>query len=498
MNEMKTKNLLTAVLIFLIAGATAPAQSTTRDLDLPVAIEYALKNHPRVKQSEIRLLQKKEGKREAFGNFLPKINLAYSYTHLDEPISIDLSPIRDAMITLQSKNQTELSNIYTILGGQAPLTDAQKQALTSKYAGQLNGLLPEFKSTLKRQDYWTGTLTGVQPLFTGGKLLAASSAADIEYNTEMLELEKIKNEVATDVIDNWLNVVFLNDLVRTRESILAGMKLHRDRAEKMLAEGLIARYNYLRACVAVSDAERNLFDDKKKLELAMLALTNAISLDEGTPIVISDSLVPGNSVKDAEYYASLAEKENPLIRIIDQKSLLAGEKTSAERAKYLPVIAAFGKYEFYPEYLSAIEPRWAVGVSLNLNLFNGFQDQANLEKSRLLEKEISLIRADATSKIRLLVNKYHKASIIALERYDQGAAALELAQENLRLNEKRFETGLGTSLEVVDARLMLEKSEIDRKVSLYDYYKNMGQLYNACGKPLEFINIWNKPEEKLK
>lgn len=498
MNEMKTKKLLTAVLIFLLTGGSLPAQSNSRQIDLPSAIDHALRNHPKVKQAETLLLQKKEGKNEAFGNFLPKINLSYSYTHLDEPISIDLSPIRDAMITLQSKNQTELSNIYTILGGQAPLTDAQKQALTAKYAGQLNGLLPEFKSTLKRQDYWTGTLTGVQPLFTGGKLLAASNAADIEYNTSLLELEKVKNDVATDVIDNWLNVVFLKEMVRTRESVLEGMKLHRDRAEKMLAEGLIARYNYLRACVAVSDAERNLFDDQKKLELAMLALVNAISLDEGTSLIISDSLMPDTSIKDAEYYAAIAEKENPLIRIIDQKSLLAGEKKSAERARYMPVIAAFGKYEFYPEYLSAIEPRWAVGVSLNLNIFNGFQDQANIEKSKLLEKEITLIRADATSKIRLLVNKYHKASQTAIERFGQGAAALDLAQENLRLNEKRFETGLGTSLEVVDARLMLEKSEIDRKVSLYDYYKSMGQLYNACGKPLEFLNIWNKPEEKLK
>ena len=186
MNEMKIKPILITVLVFLTVGAVAPAQSTKRQLDLPSAIDHALKNHPKVRGAETRLLQKKEGKTEAFGNFLPKINLAYSYTHLDEPISIDLSPIRDAMITMQSKNQTELSNIYTILGGQAPLTDAQKQVLTSKYAGQLNGLLPEFKSTLKRQDYWTGTLTGVQPLFTGGKLLAASNAAEIEYNTELI------------------------------------------------------------------------------------------------------------------------------------------------------------------------------------------------------------------------------------------------------------------------------------------------------------------------
>ncbi|MBK7869093.1 MAG: TolC family protein [Ignavibacteriales bacterium] len=165
---------------FLVLGTLAiHSQSQGEKIDLEFAVASALKGHPRIKQMETAVQKSEKGKDDAFGNFLPDINLGYSFTHLNGPISIDLNPIRDAMITLQSKNQAEFANIYRLIGGGAPLTDAQKSSLAGNYATQLNSLLPEFKSTLKKQDYWTATITGVQPLFTGGKILAANNIAGL-------------------------------------------------------------------------------------------------------------------------------------------------------------------------------------------------------------------------------------------------------------------------------------------------------------------------------
>lgn len=496
--EMYIKRSMQTLLLSLVLIFSARSQEAAQKIDLPMAISTAMKYHPLIKQMETALLQRENGKTEAFGNYLPKINLGYSFTHLNDPIAIDLNPIREAMITLQSKNQAEFANIYSILGGQAPLTDAQKLALSQKYAGQLNSLLPEFKSTLKKQDYWTATITGVQPLFTGGKIIAANNAAELEFQVAELELKRVKNEITSEVTANWLNVVFLSDLVKVRRDILAGMQKHEARAKKMLAEGLIANYNYLRAKVAVSDAERNLFDDTKKLELAMLALKNSMAIGENSEIIVADSLIFKGLQGEAEYFHLLAKQNNTILKMIDLKKKLSEEKIALERSKFMPVIAAFGKYELYPEYLSAIEPRWAVGVSLNLNLFNGMQDYTNLQNSKLLNKEIGYIEQDAQSKIRLLVSKHYTSVINSVERYEKGVSAIDLAKENLRLNEKRFETGLGTSLEVVDAEMMLEKSEIDLKTSLFEFYKNYNLLLSAAGKPEDFLKIWTNPDEVIK
>jgi outer membrane protein TolC len=163
-----------------------------------------------------------------------------------------------------------------------------------------------------------------------------------------------------------------------------------------------------------------------------------------------------------------------------------------EFSKLLPQVAAFGKYEMLPQYLSALEPRWTIGVQASLNIFNGFQDYLNLQSASHLEKEINFLQSDTKSKLELLVNKNYKDAANAEDRYLKLQATISLAEENLRLNNKRFETGLGTSLEVIDASLVLEKDLIESKLSLFEYYQKLTALYTVAGIPQEIITIWQK------
>jgi outer membrane protein TolC len=80
-------------------------------------------------------------------------------------------------------------------------------------------------------------------------------------------------------------------------------------------------------------------------------------------------------------------------------------------------------------------------------------------------------------------------------RYFKLQSNLHLANENLRLMSERFQTGLGTSLDVVDASLILEKDEVENKNSLYEYYHSMTDLFTAIGTPEKIIEIWNAKEK---
>ena len=171
--------------------------------------------------------------------------------------------------------------------------------------------------------------------------------------------------------------------------------------------------------------------------------------------------------------------------------MLASENFNVARSSFLPTIAAFGKYEVYPEYLSSLEPRWAVGLQMKMNLFNGFKDYLKLQSAKHLESEVEHAAQDAKKKINLWITKSYLEMQNSKTRYEKLKATISLAEENLRQNEKRFETGMGTSLEVIDARLSLEKVQIDRLVSLYQYYSSLADLYLAAGVPTEFLKIWS-------
>ena len=247
-----------SITLLILINTLAFSQS----IQLEDAIDYALKNNPQIKQYEAKLSQKEFQNLEALGNFLPQINFNYSYTHLNDPIGIVLDPIRQAMIQLQAKNQVEYINIYNLLQGNPQLTDAQRGILFNQYSSQLNSLIPPFTKELKKQDYKTATLTGIQPIFTGGKLLAAKKYASLDETSAQKELKQIKDEVIKEVIKKYLAVVLLNDVIKIREQVVESVKKHRDRADKMMKQGIISNHNLLRAEVALADAEKNLFEEK--------------------------------------------------------------------------------------------------------------------------------------------------------------------------------------------------------------------------------------------
>lgn len=297
-----------------------------------------------------------------------------------------------------------------------------------------------------------------------------------------------------EVIKKYLSVVLLNDVIRIREQVVESVKKHRNRADKMMKQGIISNHNLLRAEVALADAEKNLFEERNKLELAYLALKNEMGMDLNEQITIDDSLLFNKFNDSIESLISQAKNENTILQLIELKKQQAEQKYNVERSSFLPTIAAFGKYELYPEYLSALEPRWVVGLTMNLNLFNGLRDYAKLYAADYLIDEVNSLQKNLEDKISLLVNKNYKDILNAEEKFIRNNSTIALATENLRLNEKRFETGLGTSLEVVDANLAYEKALIDSKAYLFDYYLNLTDLCTTVGNPQKVISILKNKE----
>lgn len=472
-----------------------PGKVLAENMSLEQAVRTALENNDKIKQYRAKLDQTKYADREASGNFLPSISLQAGYNHMNDPLSIDLSPIREAMIQIQAGNQVEFTNIYELLGGGSALSSEERAAYYGQYLAALDGQIPAFVETFKDQDYRTASIILVQPLFTGGKLVAAKKAANAEKHAAEFELAKIKNEITQETINNYFAVILLQQVVQTRENVLAGMEKHRSNAQRLSDEGLIARYDLLRAEVAVADADINLFNDRNRLELAIVALRNTLGMDDDAPVVITDTLLYHPVADSLAEFHLRAYDQQPILQMIAEKKKAVAQKYAVERSSFLPQVAGFGKYELYDHDLSALEPRWIIGIQLNLNIFNGFKDHNRLLGAKSLKREVEYLESGVRREIDLWVNKSYRDMRNAETRFRKLEASVALSNESVRQNEKRFLTGIGTSLEVVDAHLSDEKNQVERLISLYDYYKSLTDLLVAIGRPLDMLTIWNGEEK---
>ncbi len=476
----------------LLSSLMLHSEASSQGMKLGEAIDVALKNNEKIKQFNERVIQKEYEDKTAFGNFLPSVKFQGSVNHLNDPMGISLDPIREAIIQLQSSDAVNFQNLSSLITNKVPLTAEQQQAVYGQAYNKFNSVLPPFEETFKKQDYWTATLIGVQPIFMGGKILAGKKYASSELKSSEAELRKTKNEVTQETINNYLSVVLLTEVIKTRRDVLEGIKRHKEDAEKLTAAGLIAPHNLLRAKVALADAEKNLFDDNNKLELAYVALKHSLGLPDDQNIIISDKLdyLP---IADSLYsFRDEAKMTQPIFEIIKNKKIAAEQKYNAQRAEFMPQLAAFGKYEIVQKYLSSLEPEWIIGLQLNFSVFEGLKKYNQLEAAVHLEKEIEHLEEHTRRQIDLWINKSYRDMRNAEKKYEMLESNVELAKESLRQNEKRFSTGLGTSLEVIDARLSFEKNKIDRLAALYEYYKSYNDLLVATGNTQKFLKTWNR------
>lgn len=482
------KRIFLYLLIFHLGTEILLAQKL--NLKLEDAVTISLNQNEKVKQLEKRKIQKEYSDKAAWGNFLPYVNLNISYNHLNEPLNIDLNPVRSAIIALQSSNQAEFANVYNIISTSTLLSDEQKNTVKLASQKYLDSVIPQFKETLKEKNYLSGNINFVQPIFMGGKLIAAKKVTSIELNSVEHEKTKVTEELISEVVNLYLQTIMLQHVVTTREHFLEGIIKHKERARKLLDEGIIAYNQYLNAVVASNDAEQKLIEDKNNYELSLLALKYKLNLPEETEIFLSDTLTFNSfNFNDDEFNFN----DQPILKIIEDKQELIKQNYNASRSAFLPAIYGFGKYELYPQYLSALEPRFIVGIQLNYNLFNGFKDYNKLQEIKNLEQEINYLEKETHLNLELARRKALLEIQNNYSRYEKLDSTIYAAEEKLRQNEKRFETGLGNSFDVIDAHLNLEKIQLDKLNSVLNYYKAVNQYALILGKPeLFFSTFYNR------
>lgn len=78
--------------------------------------------------------------------------------------------------------------------------------------------------------------------------------------------------------------------------------------------------------------------------------------------------------------------------------------------------------------------------------------------------------------MELLVNKTYKETLSYLKECKSLLSSVELAKENLKLQEQAFLQGLSTNAQVIDARNTLSSIIVEQKSVAYKYIVSLANL----------------------
>lgn len=426
------------------------------DITFQQAYELMLENNNALKAYNELINKQKYEKRAAIGEFLPKIALNATYLHFNENLTLNSSG-KVMNFPFSATTMIQDQNVFT-MGGFA-----------------------------------------VWNIFTGGKLLSNHAAARAKLEAADKKYCEIKDNLTLELVKRYYGLRLAKETVQVRLQVKDGMEKHLRDAKLLEKEGMISKSERLHAEVAYSDAVREYKASLRDLNIVEEGLKTLIKSEDANLKDISIEpvsllFVSNGKDIDVEEMKRNAVANNPQLLQLRAKKKALNAKYHAQMANYSPTVSLVAYDIFAKDNLSQAFPTAAVGVTANWLLFDGLSRYNNVRAANSERKMADYEIADAQYNIESLVVKQYQDLMKYKERYESSDKSLENAKEALRTADLAFREGLGTSLQVTDAQMMLSKVKIERLKSIYDYDVTLADLLKTNGDAREFVNFTVTPE----
>lgn len=391
---------------------------------------------------------------------LPSVSVGANFTRLDKDITVSGEQL------FESTGQA-MPNLGPVLG-----------PMLSPLISQLGGMT----STISERDIFTSSIRAIWPIFTGGRINAAQSAAEGKKDQARSELAMETQARFEDLSKYYFSVVLAQEVVKTRLLVEQGLTQHRDNAVKLEQQGQIARVERLQAESALDKAVIERKKAQMSLEIASSALTKI--LNQTTTVEPADTLFINQNLPAQNLFIEQTLATYPGLALLDAKEKQATSLIKAEQGKYYPEVYLYGDYSLHEDdsLASQMKPDWLVGVGVNIPLIenSGRSDQVKAAHSAV--SQVRYLKAQAKQDLSVLVQKTYLEALQSQQEVDGLNSSLDLALENLKLRQTAFSQGLSTSTDVVDAQLYLASVQTQQSVASFNYLISLSKLLALSNK----------------
>jgi len=469
------KQIQTILLLFLLLLNNTRVFSQVQTA-IPVtftdAYQQMHRNSHVLKQVGFEIKEKEADKKAAFGLRAPRVFVTATAVQMADPITLDLTPVRDA-----------INPLYSFSAAMSSSSDLR--ATIQKTQAALNAA--NWNSMIQEKQFASVNANFVWPLYTGGKINAANKASQINEEEAGLHQKQKEGELLSELATRYYGLVLAQQACKVRSQVAEAMKKHLFDSEKLSEQGQIAKVEFLHAQVANSDAERELKMANREAIIVKRALQNTMAIGDSSDLSPASKLFILKSIEDENFFIDMALKNNPQLQQVDSKKELAATGVKFEKSNYLPTVALTGTYDLADKDLSPYVPQWMVGVGLNWSVFEGNARHRKLQSAKFKEEQVEQAGMKAEEDIRTVIKKLHQQLGMQVEQLEELDKTLEFAKTYVESRDKAFHEGLSTSTELVDANLLLAKVKIDRLQAMYNYDVTLATLLQICGNPDLFL-----------
>ena len=294
-----------------------------------------------------------------------------------------------------------------------------------------------------------------------------------------LDLETIVEEVRLETANNYYALQNSDAQVEIQRAAVEDAQQTLKDAQLLEKAGLGTRFDVLRAEVELAQANQQLTTALANQDIARRQLAETLSVSHSTDLATADAIAEAGTwdleldETIVQAFKNRAELEQFLLdREINQ------EQRTISLAQTRPVVGANASYNTNDDFEDDfdISDSYSVGLNLEWRLFDGGAARAG---ARQAEKGIEIAEtqfADQRNQIRFLVEQAFFELKSNQDNIATATRSVELAEESLRLARLRFQAGVGTQTDVIEAQTSLTTERGNLLSSITDYNQSFAEL----------------------
>ncbi|MGI9526331.1 MAG: TolC family protein [Weeksellaceae bacterium] len=389
----------------IVLSIFVSAQQTSRTMNLQECIDYALENNITVQQTILKeKIAENEIKRSS-GNLLPKVSAGVSQS----------------------------ANLYH-----------QSKIKVNSYSTQFDFV----------QANWT--------VFDGFRNIHIYDNAVLDQEIANRNVEVLKNDIALNIANTYLQVLFNTALVEIAESQLLLSEKQLEIVTIQYKGGVVPEANIADAKAAVAQDELTLVQRKNSVQSALLQLKSLLQMPVDLPLQVQD-------VEAERYMAQLelgmtsnvfqqALEIRPEIELRALQVERAANEYEIATAGILPTISlgyGFGTgYTYFKNNPNGDFGKQftdnlghAFTLSINVPIFDGYQNKTNIANAQISQENALLDLENEKFQLRQQIETAYLDAMNAKKAYEASLKNVEARTVALDFMQKRYDAGFSNILD---------------------------------------------------
>ena len=343
---------------------------------------------------------------------------------------------------------------------------------------------PGIDLNYKVRTVWMGGVQVEQPIFMGGKILAAYKMARLGKQMAQLNENLTATEVILETDQAYALMIKAQEMNKVAESYHAVLQELMKNVQSAYKHGLKSKNDVLKVQVKLNESELAIRKAENALRLANMNLCHLIGKPLIDTLQISDDFPVIEQALETQVNDITARPE---YHLLDKQVALAKQQVKLSRSELLPQVGIRGSYD-YVHGLKVNEQRlfdnggFSVMLNVTVPLFHFGERINKVRASKAQLEQVRMEQADLNEKMYLELTQAANNLDEAKLQANLADRSLEQADENRRISKGEFDAGLEPLSDHLEAQALWQQAYETKVDAHFQLYLNYVKYLKAAGK----------------